>query len=82
MKEGLLWYDNDPQRKLTEKVKQAAQCYQSRLRRKPTVCYINAAEFDTEVDQINGIHLRPATNVLPHHFFVGVEQDSLPAKAA
>lgn len=73
MKEGLLWYDNDPQRKLVDKVQQAARCYQAKLRHKPTVCYINAGEFNTKIDKISGIHLKPATNVLPHHFFVGVE---------
>lgn len=73
MKEGLLWYDNDPQRKLGDKVRQAAKCYQTKLRRKPTVCYINSAEFDSNVDKIGSINLKPANNVLRHHFFVGVE---------
>ncbi len=76
MQEGLLWFDNDPGRKLADKVKQAANCYRTKLRQKPTVCYINADQFDTKVDKINGIRLKPAVNIRPHHFWIGVENGS------
>ncbi len=83
MQEGLLWFDNDPKRKLVDKVNRAAKRYRTKLRRKPTVCYINAKEFSAETDNnINGIHLKPAANVQPHHYWIGVEQDSISAKAA
>jgi hypothetical protein len=82
MKEGLLWFDNDPKRKLADKVKHAATCYQAKLQRKPTVCYMNADEFDSKVEVINGIYLKPAVYIQPHHYWVGVEQDRLSVKAA
>ncbi len=76
MQEGLLWFDNNPSRKLADKVKQAANCYKTKLKKKPTVCYINANQFDTSVDKINGIRLKPAINIQPHHFWIGVEHGS------
>ena len=82
MKEGLLWFDNDPRRKLAEKVGQAATRYQVRFGQRPTVCYLNIADLDGQPDEIKGIRLQPVSNVLRHHFWVGVEHESLRAKAA
>ena len=45
MKEGLLWFDNDPQRKLAEKVSRAAARYQVKFGCRPTICYLNAGEL-------------------------------------
>jgi len=82
MKEGLLWFDNDPRRKLADKVGQAATRYQMRFGRRPTVCYLNVAEMNGEAGEIKGIRLQPASNVLRHHFWVGVENETVTAKAA
>ena len=82
MKEGLLWFDNDPKHKLIDKVNRAASCYRTKLQRKPTVCYINTDEFDGEINEVNGIHLKPAVNIQPHYYWIGVEQDPVSAKAA
>jgi hypothetical protein len=35
---GLLWFDDDPQRSLTERSRAAAH-YQQRFGRRPTLCY-------------------------------------------
>ena len=82
MKEGLLWFDNDPKRKLAEKVKQAASRYQAKLRCKPTVCYLNAEEYDGATMEINGIYLKPVSHIRPNYYWIGVEQNSVQAKAA
>ena len=73
MQEGLLWFDNDPKRKLADKVKQAATRYQRRLHSKPTVCYLNVAEFEGQPEQVDGINLKSAPNIRPHYFWIGVE---------
>jgi len=82
MKEGLLWFDNDPQRKLADKISQAATRYQVKFGRKPTVCYLNATDLNGAGDQVNGIRLQAASNIIRHHFWVGVEGDTALAKAA
>jgi hypothetical protein len=73
MQEGLLWFDNDPKRKLADKVKRAATRYRRRLRSKPTVCYLNSEEFDDKLAQVDGINLKSAPNIRPHYFWIGVE---------
>lgn len=82
MKEGLLWFDNDPARKLADKVNRAATRYQVRFGRRPTICYVNNQDFDGQLEEIQGVRLRPATDVRRHHFWVGVEQEAVKAKAA
>ena len=75
MQEGLLWFDNNPQHKLADKISQAAARYQDRLQHRPTVCYLNANEFDKNVEIVDGILIKPSPRVLPHHLWIGVEAD-------
>lgn len=82
MKEGLLWFDNDPQRQMADKINRAATRYQIRFGRRPTTCYISSADFDGQTDEIGGIRLKPASDVRRHHFWIGEEQDMLRTKAA
>ncbi|MFN8453548.1 MAG: hypothetical protein U0401_02575 [Anaerolineae bacterium] len=82
MREGLLWFDNDPKHKLADKVGQAAARYQVRFGRRPTLCYLNERDFAGETEEMNGIRLRPAPYVRPHHLWIGVEPDSVTSKAA
>ncbi len=82
MKEGLLWFDNDPRRKLADKVRQAATRYQVKFGQKPTVCYLNAADFDGQPTDVNGVQLRTASNILRYHFWIGIEHEARLAKAA
>ena len=82
MKEGLLWFDNDPRRGLADKVSQAATRYVVRFGCHPTICYVNEAELNGEGGEVRGIRLQPVSNVLRHHFWVGVENETVSAKAA
>lgn len=82
MREGLLWFDNDPKHNLADKVGQAAARYQARFGRRPTLCYLNACDFVSQTDEVNGIRLRSTTYVRPHHLWIGVEQESILTKAA
>ena len=82
MQEGLLWFDKDPRRRLVDKVGQAATHYQAKFGQRPTICYLNAADFDGQTDEINGIRLRSAANVLRYHLWIGVENEARLARAA
>ncbi len=82
MREGLLWFDNDPKRNLADKISQAATRYHVKFGRLPTTCYLNINDFDGKAEEINGIRLRPAKDVRPHHFWLGVEHETTTAKAA
>ena len=82
MNEGMLWFDNDPKRGLIDKVDRAAKYYQAKLRHRPTVCYLNAEDFDAKLEAINGVLLKPASNIRPNYFWLGVENNVIQAKAA
>ncbi len=78
MLNGLLWFDNDPQRSLSAKVQDAALRYQEKFGVAPNACYVNrAAVGDAEVIvPVRGLNLRviPSRQILAHHFWVGVDQ--------
>ncbi len=76
---GLLWFDNDPGRPLASKVADAARRYQEKFGVAPNTCYINhnalaAAETSLLCQEV-ALQVLPATNVLAHHFWVGIEED-------
>ena len=85
MQEGLLWFDADPKRNLAEKVARAADRYRYKFGRKPDMCYVNPSMLlapDKGSLECNGVRLVPATNVLKHHFWIGVEETAELRKAA
>jgi hypothetical protein len=82
MQEGLLWFDADPKRDLTEKVGLAADRYQAKFGRHPNLCYLNPAMLENGSLEINGVRLVPAANVLKHHFWIGEEETAHLREAA
>jgi hypothetical protein len=77
MREGLLWFDNDPQKALTTKVAEAAQAYQRKFGQRPDTCYV-APETIAEDARRATLRLVPSTLVRPHHFWVGVDRRESP----
>lgn len=43
---GLLWFDDDPNRDLKQKVGNAARRYTEKFGRQPTVCYVHPSMLD------------------------------------
>ena len=80
MQVGLLWFDNDPHRGLTSKIEDAARRYREKFGRPADTCYVNNLLFakGPEMAAASGLpnltlRVVPATNILPHHFWVGEE---------
>lgn len=69
---GMLWFDDDAKRVLDEKVARAVEYYQKKYGRKPTDCYLHPSLLPEGVDMAGGVRLRSASNILIHHFWVGV----------
>ncbi len=77
MQIGLLWFDNDPQRGLAAKVEEAASRYREKFGVVPNTCYVSQAEWDKSgavASPKAGLRVLPARNILPHHFWIGVEE--------
>lgn len=73
MKVGLLWYDDDPARDLSQKVGRAASRYQQKFGRQPTACYVHPSVLEGDVRQVGRIKVLALASVLRHHFWVGEE---------
>ncbi len=80
MQIGLLWFDNDPQRGLETKIVEAANRYSEKFGRLPDTCYVNQAELNSQSrvvalasTSIASLRVMPSHNILPHHFWVGIE---------
>ena len=82
MNVGLLWYDGDAQRPLTDKVDQAAVRHHHKYNRWPNTCYVHPAAMDGSGfalpapggESRGAIRVLPAPNVLPNHLWIGCEE--------
>jgi len=81
MKEGLLWYDDNPGRDLAEKIKRAARRYHQKFGSAPDICYVHPSTLNSQGKggngksrTVGGVRVAPLTSVLRHHFWVGREE--------
>ncbi len=81
MEIGMLWYD-DSTRSLDDKVRRAAEFYSEKYGRQPTLCLVNPATWDKPDAKSLGIEVRQARLVLPNHFWIGVDEEARPGRAA
>jgi len=82
MKEGLLWYDDNPGRDLAEKIGRAARRYRQKFGTPPNICYVHrsvlhpqAETGNGKVRKVGGIRVSPSPTVLLHHFWLGREEE-------
>jgi len=82
MQVGLLWFDSDPARDVTAKAADAARRYREKFGAAPNTCYVNQATLtggETVIPlptpQNAALRLRPALNIRPNHFWIGIEND-------
>jgi len=79
VKTGLLWFDDDPHRKLEEKVLRAAMHYERKYGLPPTLCFVHPSAFNgngkKSVKKAGDVEIRAGRSVLPDHFWLGVAED-------
>jgi hypothetical protein len=80
MRIGLLWFDNDPQRGLAAKIAEAARHYNEKFGSSPDTCYVNQTQLTSQGQAVAlagdfsaTLRVVPSQSILPHHFWVGVE---------
>ncbi len=89
MQVGLLWFDDDPKKGVSLKVKEAAERYFEKFGQRPNLCYVSPTTLPLPGDPIGtpGIHLDPqdvnhglrvlsSPLILPDHFWVGESHQS------
>jgi hypothetical protein len=76
MKEGLLWYDDNPARDLAEKIGPAARRYRQKFGVPANVCYVHPSVLDNngKVREVDGLRVASLPSVLRHHFWLGREE--------
>ena len=75
MKEGLLWFDNDPRRTLTDKVRLAVARYTRKHGIKPSRCFVHKDTPGIPAS-FNGVEIRAGESVLRNHFWLGDDDES------
>ena len=82
MQVGLLWFDSDPARALGVKIQEAARRYREKFGVPPDTCYVNSGAVGLlggsdpgQFGSVAALRVVPAANILPHHFWVGVEEN-------
>jgi hypothetical protein len=74
MREGFLWFDNNPKKSLDEKVAEAVERYRLKFGAEPNVCYVNPAHLELAPPVHAKIRVASAKSVLPNHFWLEVEK--------
>jgi hypothetical protein len=73
---GMLWYDGDAKRALSEKIARAVAYYRNKYGAQPNVCYVNPTLLEkAQATLTQGVQVRPARTVLPDHFWLGVSEN-------
>ena len=82
MKEGLLWYDDDPGRDLAEKINRAVRRYRQKFGSPPDACYVHPStmEGNGKAHEVGGVRITSMPSVLRHHFWLGQEERRRAAK--
>lgn len=77
MRTGMLWFDNDPKTDLSTKVTRAAAYYQKKYGCIPNLCFVHPSMLEVQARRAEGIELRPSRQVLPNHFWLGVNDPTV-----
>lgn len=74
MRIGMLWFDDDSARTIEDKVRRAASHYASKFGSDPKLCYVHPSMLDGNRLDANGVEVRTANSILPHHFWLGQDE--------
>lgn len=73
MNVGMLWFDNDPNLPLADKVAKAADYYRRKYGKTPDLCLVHPGMIgDTQA--AGAVSVRSNRSILPGHLWIGVEE--------
>ncbi len=78
---GMLWYDNNPNLALKNKIEKAVEYYRQKYGRQPNLCLIHPSMMEQSRlsrsegnwEELDGMTIRPYRPVLPGHLWIGIE---------
>jgi hypothetical protein len=82
MRTGMLWFDNDKERDVTTKLRRAVDYYKNKYGQYPNLCYIHPSMSLGAPRVVDGVSVASSNMVLPHHFWLGVDDEAEQRPAA
>ena len=70
MKQGMLWFDDDPNAELLIKINRAVAYTQQKYGRCPKLCFVHPSMIKEKTQGSNEIEVRASRSVLPNHFWL------------
>ncbi|HEU5199959.1 MAG TPA: hypothetical protein VFU32_09990 [Ktedonobacterales bacterium] len=74
LKMGLLWFDDNPKRPLAEKLEEAAERYQERFDRWPTLVHLNPTQAEGLSVKYKRLRVFGDEHLRRNYFIVGVDE--------
>lgn len=74
MDTGMLWFDDDKNKPLDQKINQAADYFARKYGRRPDTCLVNSRDLAGDAPKCSGIKLGALDTVQPHHLWIGREK--------
>jgi len=74
---GMLWFDNDKKSDVISKITRAADYYRRKYGEDPNICFVHPSMIAEKTQNMKVVAIRSNSTVLPHHFWIGVQQQKL-----
>lgn len=72
----MIWFDNDPQKNINEKIRMAMKFYQNKFGSQPTICYLNPKQQEKFLVTEQDIEINYNVNLSPDYIWVGIRRSS------
>lgn len=72
----MIWFDNDPQKNINEKINMAIKYYQKKFGSQPTICFLNPKLQEKFLENEQDIEINYNINLSPDYIWVGIRQNS------
>ena len=70
---GMLWFDDNPNLALKNKIEKAVAYYRQKYHHEPNLCLIHPSMMDKDRPEFDQLTVRSYRPVLPGHLWIGIE---------
>ena len=68
---GMLWFDNDPKTRLSDKIEQASEYYHNKYGQIPNQCFVNPNMLSDDEVKSSDLMVSASPTILPNHLWIG-----------
>ncbi|MGD8622597.1 MAG: hypothetical protein PVI81_08925 [Anaerolineales bacterium] len=77
MKIGMLWFDEDCELDVAQKIARASDYYWQKYGRKPNLCFVHPESMDeSDLPSDVAVEVKSSQTLLQNHFWIGVEEEA------